>query len=168
MDYHLDPEGNFSNICNLLSETGIQDGRSEETAHELNIDGKLTRKYILNFIRYGKVSFKNKTDAENTLTICEDLGLPLAEEYICKEVLKIDSRKERMQLQESKAARVNSIPLDEMEKVLGHFVKIEGGTFLMGSPDTELNRDDDERQHAVTLSDFELGEVAVTQEGMQE
>ncbi len=84
LEYHLDPQGKFSNICNLLSEPGVQDGKSEETAHELNIDGKLTLKYILNLLRYGKVSFKNKADAENTLAICEDLGLPLAEEYICK------------------------------------------------------------------------------------
>ncbi|MBR3019094.1 MAG: SUMF1/EgtB/PvdO family nonheme iron enzyme, partial [Clostridia bacterium] len=34
------------------------------------------------------------------------------------------------------------------------FVWIEGGTFLMGSPETENWRIDDETQHEVTVSDF--------------
>lgn len=41
---------------------------------------------------------------------------------------------------------------------------IEPGTFMMGSPEDEPERDDDETQHSVTLSQgFWLGETTVTQ-----
>lgn len=44
------------------------------------------------------------------------------------------------------------------------FVLIKGGTFLMGSPDSEHQRDSDERQHSVTISDFYCSRYEVTQE----
>jgi len=47
---------------------------------------------------------------------------------------------------------------------LGTFVSIPGGKFLMGSPATEANRRDEEKQHEVELSPFEMGESVVTQE----
>jgi formylglycine-generating enzyme required for sulfatase activity len=41
---------------------------------------------------------------------------------------------------------------------------IPGGSFMMGSPETELNSYDDERpQHLVTVPDFAIGQLAVTQ-----
>lgn len=40
---------------------------------------------------------------------------------------------------------------------------VQGGTFVMGSPENEVGRDDDERQHEVTLSDFHVGKYPVTQ-----
>jgi len=41
---------------------------------------------------------------------------------------------------------------------------VEGGSFTMGSPDSDTDADDDEKpQHAVTLSDFYMGETEVTQ-----
>ena len=40
---------------------------------------------------------------------------------------------------------------------------IEGGTFLMGSPVTELERDGDEVLHSVTVSDFYMAAMGVTQ-----
>ena len=44
------------------------------------------------------------------------------------------------------------------------FIEIEGGTFRMGSPESEPGRDEDELQHGVTLShDFELMSTEVTQ-----
>ena len=42
-------------------------------------------------------------------------------------------------------------------------VKIPGGTFIMGSPKSEPERDDNEIQHSVTLSDFYMGKYEVTQ-----
>ena len=43
-------------------------------------------------------------------------------------------------------------------------IKIEPGTFMMGSPSSERNREDDERQHRVTLTKaFWLGKYEVTQ-----
>ena len=47
--------------------------------------------------------------------------------------------------------------------LLGDFVKVEGGTFLMGSPSSEQNRGDDERQHEVTVSTFYMQATEVTQ-----
>lgn len=44
-----------------------------------------------------------------------------------------------------------------------NFVLIEGGTFEMGSPDTENWRSEDETQHTVTVSDFYMGISEVTQ-----
>ncbi|MCL2066787.1 MAG: SUMF1/EgtB/PvdO family nonheme iron enzyme [Treponema sp.] len=43
-------------------------------------------------------------------------------------------------------------------------VRIEGGTFTMGSPETEPSRAGDEVQHQVTLSAFYIGKYEVTQE----
>ncbi|MDE6763077.1 MAG: formylglycine-generating enzyme family protein, partial [Oscillospiraceae bacterium] len=43
------------------------------------------------------------------------------------------------------------------------FVLIEGGTFEMGSPDTEAWRSEDETQHTVTVSDFCMSIFEVTQ-----
>lgn len=43
------------------------------------------------------------------------------------------------------------------------FVQIKGGTFLMGSPETENWRGEDETQHTVTVSDFAMCVHEVTQ-----
>ena len=43
-------------------------------------------------------------------------------------------------------------------------VFIEGGEFLMGSPESEAGRDSDERQHNVKLDDFFIGRYEVTVE----
>lgn len=44
-----------------------------------------------------------------------------------------------------------------------NFVLIKGGTFEMGSPDTEAWRSDDETQHTVTVSDFYMNIYELTQ-----
>lgn len=51
----------------------------------------------------------------------------------------------------------------ESADVLEGFVKIQGGTFQMGSPDTENWRSDDETAHSVTVSDFYMDTCEVTQ-----
>jgi formylglycine-generating enzyme required for sulfatase activity len=43
------------------------------------------------------------------------------------------------------------------------FVRINGGTFTMGSPANEANREDDEVQHQVTVRSFYMGKYEVTQ-----
>ena len=49
-------------------------------------------------------------------------------------------------------------------RFLGVFVRILAGTFMMGSPDSEAERDSDESQHRVTLTqDFEIMTTEVTQ-----
>ena len=56
-------------------------------------------------------------------------------------------------------------PAEESEKkpVEDGFVWIEGGTFLMGSPETENWRIDDETRHEVTVSGFRMSPYEVTQ-----
>lgn len=41
-------------------------------------------------------------------------------------------------------------------------VDIQGGTFVMGSPDSEKGRGTDESQHKVTLSDFRMSKYEIT------
>jgi formylglycine-generating enzyme required for sulfatase activity len=41
--------------------------------------------------------------------------------------------------------------------------RIQGGTFMMGSPASEASRDSDEVQHQVTVSSFYMGKYEVTQ-----
>ena len=50
---------------------------------------------------------------------------------------------------------------------LVEMVQINGGTFTMGSPSSEANRNNDETQHSVTLSGFYMGKYQVTQEQYQ-
>ena len=42
-------------------------------------------------------------------------------------------------------------------------IAIKGGCFLMGSPDTEKERGDNEKQHQVCVEDFKIGKYEVTQ-----
>jgi len=49
-----------------------------------------------------------------------------------------------------------------------NMVRINGGTFTMGSPDNEVGRDDDEIQRQVTVSAFWMGKYEVTQKEYQE
>ena len=51
----------------------------------------------------------------------------------------------------------------EIMDIPENFVLIEGGTFEMGSPDTENWRSEDETQHTVTVSDFYMGIYEVSQ-----
>jgi formylglycine-generating enzyme required for sulfatase activity len=43
------------------------------------------------------------------------------------------------------------------------FAQIEGGTFTMGSPNSEFNRENDEMLHQVTVGSFYMGKYEVTQ-----
>lgn len=43
------------------------------------------------------------------------------------------------------------------------FVRITGGTFTMGSPESEAWRGTDETQHSVTVSDFYMSPYELTQ-----
>ena len=47
-------------------------------------------------------------------------------------------------------------------------ISINGGTYLMGSPETEMQRETDEVQHEVIVSDFYIGRYEVTQKAYEE
>ncbi len=51
--------------------------------------------------------------------------------------------------------------VEEAEPLL-EMVGIEGGSFVMGSPEDEPAREDDEKQHRVTLSPFRISRTTVT------
>ncbi|MCD4768960.1 MAG: formylglycine-generating enzyme family protein, partial [Bacteroidales bacterium] len=51
-----------------------------------------------------------------------------------------------------------------VEKPVIEFVDIPGGTFLMGSPETEVGRKEDEVQHEVTVSAFKMSKNTITRE----
>ena len=50
------------------------------------------------------------------------------------------------------------IPLQEMG-----FVEVPGGTFMMGSPVNEKDRNNNEKQHSVTISSFQMMTTEITQ-----
>lgn len=52
---------------------------------------------------------------------------------------------------------------EEQPQIPENFILVEGGTFSMGSPDSEAWRSDDETQHTVTVSDFYMSAFEVTQ-----
>ncbi len=55
-----------------------------------------------------------------------------------------------------------TVPVEDDDMVL-----ISGGTFTMGSPENEAERDTDEVQHEVTVSDFYIARTELTQEEYQ-
>lgn len=52
---------------------------------------------------------------------------------------------------------------EEVSAAPDGFVQISGGEFVMGSPDAEAWRSEDEAQHTVTVSDFYISAYEVTQ-----
>ena len=48
------------------------------------------------------------------------------------------------------------------------FVVVEGGEFVMGSPEEESGRDDDEKQHRVAVSNFHIAKYEVTHKAFVE
>src|SRR5574344_2163070 len=53
--------------------------------------------------------------------------------------------------------------INHSEKVDDNLISITGGTFQMGSPESEKQRGEDETQHSVTLDDFYISAYEVTQ-----
>jgi len=51
-----------------------------------------------------------------------------------------------------------------INKPIIEFVDIPGGTFIMGSPETEVGRKEDEVQHEVTVSAFKMSKYTITRE----
>jgi sulfatase modifying factor 1 len=55
------------------------------------------------------------------------------------------------------------VPLASTKKSGLTMIPVAGGTFTMGSPDNELNRNNNECQHSVTVGNFSIGQYEVTQ-----
>ncbi len=60
----------------------------------------------------------------------------------------------------------DAVPKEDptVEKPVIKFVDIPRGTFLMGSPETEVGRKDDEVQHEVTVSAFKMSKYTINRE----
>ena len=61
----------------------------------------------------------------------------------------------------------NSLEATDMQ-VPENFILIKGGSFKMGSPDSEAWRSADETQHSVTVSDFYMSKYELTQKEYKE
>lgn len=62
----------------------------------------------------------------------------------------------------------NTMEKNNMTEGTDGLILIKGGTFNMGSPESEAQRGEDELQHTVTVSDFYIGKYEVTQKEYQE
>ena len=79
------------------------------------------------------------------------------------ETEKSNGRMESMEAEEENAMDMGDKEITDMAYVPENYVLIKGGTFEMGSPDTENWRSKDEIRHTVTVSDFYMGIYEVTQ-----
>lgn len=85
------------------------------------------------------------TETQNTTNPESTKNVSIAEETALSEVINISENENN----------ISEIP--------ENFVLINGGTFEMGSPDTEVWRSEDETLHTVTVSDFFMSIYEVTQ-----
>jgi sulfatase modifying factor 1 len=93
-------------------------------------------------------------DAEN-LTKLKEIYDNTPEIQITKSLLDLKSESAG----EENKTHANNEPIN---KPTIEFVDIPGGTFMMGSPETEYGRQDDEKQHEVTLSSFKMSKYCIT------
>ncbi len=82
----------------------------------------------------------------------------LEQEHLEKERLE----KERLEKERQRQAYIAKLP-QPIQQLIKDLVAVEGGSFMMGSPNTEANRHDNEYQHHVTLSSFYISKYQVTQ-----
>ena len=93
------------------------------------------------------------------------LSLLLALLFICS--LAACSQSENKDNDVTVPTEDNTLEVTEM-KVPESFVLIKGGTFQMGSPESEAWRSADETQHSVTVSDFYMSKFELTQKEYEE
>ena len=80
---------------------------------------------------------------------------------------------EKVPLESSKKPEYSNLPTEEKSEIIDDFIGMElvyikPGSFLMGSPENEIDRADEEYQHEVSISQgYYLGKYAVTQRQWQ-
>ena len=84
-----------------------------------------------------------------------------AEERRKEEAQRQREAEERRRREEEARAKEKKFTIDGVEFKM---IRVEGGSFMMGSPDDATIYDDEKPQHRVTLSDYYIGETQVTQE----
>ena len=73
-----------------------------------------------------------------------------------------------MNKQDENGNETNNLRSTNNAELTNDLILINGGTYLMGSPETEVQRETDEVQHEVTVSDFYIGRYEVTQKEYEE
>ncbi len=73
-----------------------------------------------------------------------------------------------MNKQDENGNETNNLGSTNNAELTNDLILINGGTYLMGSPETEMQRETDEVQHEVTVSDFYIGRYEVTQKEYEE
>lgn len=68
-----------------------------------------------------------------------------------------------MNKQDENGNETNNLGSTNNAELTNDLILINGGTYLMGSPETEMQRETDEVQHEVTVGDFYIGRYEVTQ-----
>lgn len=77
------------------------------------------------------------------------------------------SQSENPDTESEQPSASNSLEVTDMQ-VPENFVLIKGGSFQMGSPESEAWRSADETQHTVTVSDFYMSKYELTQKEYEE
>lgn len=73
-----------------------------------------------------------------------------------------------MNKQDENGNETNNLGSTNNAELTNDLILINGGTYLMGSPETEMQRETDEVQHEVTVSDFYIGRYEATQKEYEE
>jgi formylglycine-generating enzyme required for sulfatase activity len=130
-------ESNQKEILELLSRMNVQlAAKQTPRAQDLDPVNAVVASLIDDMISKPGVIIINANSGA-------DLFFGLLESYLTKEWVKEE----------------NTSSPDKLE-----FVEITAGKFMMGSPENEPSRDNDERQHEVTISkSFKMGKYEVTQ-----
>ncbi|CAK0741100.1 formylglycine-generating enzyme [Gammaproteobacteria bacterium] len=77
--------------------------------------------------------------------------------------IEAEEKAKRQAAAKAEAARIKDEEDALLRLLRSEMVAIPGGTFMMGSPETEKDRNSDERQHQVTINGFEMAKTPVTQ-----
>jgi hypothetical protein len=78
---HVDENGLLSVKLKRKGTFGIGTGTKEDPI-DLEVSGWYFGRYVLMLLNTSKVAFPTQADAENTLNVCEQLGLPRAVNYV--------------------------------------------------------------------------------------
>ena len=131
----------------------------------------LTKKYIMTFLKddgSGNWTLNPDLDCQNDLALKVEI-LRMAEENVGHEIKEVFEKGFFDEMFVGVCGEIEVSELSDSQRVrllskVSEMVEIKGGTFMMGSPEDEEDRYDDEVQHEVTLTrEFLMMKYTVTQ-----